>query len=116
MTNTITGRTMQICGELESIVNELHYRAMELEDAQKGLRGLSGMEEPIARLTEQCAEMEFLYAVLRQMAQALNKTALNYASCENRICDYSEQSVTARVRREIGLNDLSKISNILSGL
>ncbi len=116
MINTITNQTTQVCSELERETTELRWRVDELEDAIRGLKGLSGMDEPIARLNTQRSEMDFQYTVLRQMAQALNNVILDYTSCENRICDYGEQNVIAYARREIGVNDLSNISNILNGL
>ena len=116
MTNTITNQTIQVCIQLENYMTELYWKTEELEDAMNGLRGLTGMDEPIARLKSQRSNMDYQYTVLRQMTQALNNVILDYTSCENRICDYGEQNVIAYARREIGINDLSNISNILNGL
>lgn len=116
MFSIIVDQAIQDCSQLEKQVSELFGQMMELEHAVKELRSLSCMEEPVARLKRQYSEMEFQYKVLRQMMLALNKTILNYMSCENRICDNGEQNVVLYARQEIGVNDFSNISNILSGI
>ena len=116
MFSIIVDQAIQDCSQLEIQVSELFVQMIELEQAIKELRSLSDMEGTIARLEHQYSEMDFQYTVLRQMMLALNKTILNYMSCENRICDTGEQNVILYARQEIGVNDFSDISNILSGI
>lgn len=116
MFSIIIDQAIQDCSRLEKQVLELSGQMMELEQAIKELRSLSYMTEPVARLEQQHSQMEFQYNVLKQMMLALNKTILNYMSCENRICDNGEENVILYVRQEIGVNDFSDISRILSGI
>ena len=116
MFSIIVDQAIQDCCRLEKQVSELSGQMMELEQVIKELRSLSYMTEPVARLEHQHSEMEFQYNVLKQMMLALNKTILNYMSCENRICDNGEQNVVVYARQEIGVNDFSDITKILSGL
>lgn len=116
MFSIVKNQAIEECSRIERQVSVFSEQAIELEQAIRGLRRLSGMDEPIARLLNQCAKMDFQYTVLKQMMQALNKSTINYMSCENRICDYSEQNVIVYARQEIGVNDFSSITNILSGI
>lgn len=116
MFSIIVDQAIQDCSRLEKQVSELSGQIIELEQAIKELRSLSYMTEPVARLEHQHSQMDFQYNVLRQMMLALNKTILNYMSCENRICDNGEQNVILYARQEIGINDFSDITKILSGI
>lgn len=116
MFSIIVDQAIQDCSRLEKQVSELSGQMMELEQAIRELRNLSYMTELVARLEHQHSQMEIQYNVLKQMMLALNKTILNYMSCENRICDNGEQNVILYARQEIGVNDFSDISKILSGI
>ena len=116
MFSIIVDQVIQDCSQLEKQVSELFMQMMELEQAKKELQRLSYMAELVARLEHQYSQMDYQYNVLRQMMLALNKTILNYLSCENRICDNGEQNVILYRRQEIGVNDFSDIFNILSGI
>ncbi len=116
MFSIMTGHVTQECGQIEAQVSEITGQMLELEDAIRQLRSISCMEEAVAKLEYLHSEMDFERTVLRQMMLGLNQTILSYLSCENRICDNGEQSVLYHARRETGINDLSGISNILSGL
>lgn len=116
MFSILINQAIQDCNNLEKQISELYDQMMELEQAIRELRTLSCMEEPISKLEHQYLEMDFQYAILRQMMLGLNKIILDYMNCENRICDNGEQNVTLYTRQEIGINDLSNISNILSGI
>lgn len=116
MFSIIVDLAVQECSQLEKQVFGLSGQVAELEQAIRELRSLSYMAEPIARLERQRSEMEFQHTVLRQMMLALNRTTLDYMSCENRICDNAEQNVISYIRQEIGVNDFSDISNILNGI
>lgn len=116
MFSIIVDQAIQECSQLEKQVSELFGQMIELEQVIRELRSLSYMEEPIARLEHQYSEIDFQNKVFRQMMLALNKTILNYMNCENRICDNGEQNVILYARQEIGVNDFSDISNILSGI
>lgn len=116
MFSIIVDQAIQDCSRLEKQVSELSGQMIELEQVIRELRSLSYMTEPVARLEHQHSEMEFQYNVLKQMMLALNKTILNYMSCENRICDNGEQNVILYARQEIGVNDFSDITKILSGI
>ena len=116
MFSIIVDQAIQDCSGLEKQVSELSGQMIELEQAIKELSNLSYMTEPVTRLEHQHSQMEFQYNVLKQMMLALNKTILNYMSCENRICDNGEENVVLYARQEIGVNDFSDISKILSGI
>lgn len=106
-------RMCDSCVQLERQMSEMNQLNMDLEYAIRGLSSLSGMDDLMARLRTQKSFMEMEQISLRQMMQGLDKITIDYASCENRICDNSEQSVIRYVRREIGTNDFGKISGIL---
>lgn len=116
MFSIIVDQAIQECGQLEKQVSGLSGQVAELEQAMRELRSLSYMADPVARLEHQCSEMDFQNTVLRQMMLALNRTILDYMSCENRTCDNAEQNVIFYARQEIGVNDFSDISNILNGI
>ena len=116
MFSILIDQAIQECSLLEKQVSELSGQIYELEHAIRELRSLSGMDGPVAELTHQISEMEFQHTVLKQMMMAFNKAILTYMSCENRICDYGEQNVIIYNRQEVGINDLSDISDILNGI
>lgn len=116
MFSILINQAIQECAHIEKQAAGLANQVVELEQAIKAVRGLSGMEEPVARLERLRQEMESEQSGLHQMMWALNKTILNYLSCENRICDNGEQNVALYARQEIGVNDFSDITKILSGI
>lgn len=116
MFSILTDQAIQECSRLEKQVSELSGQIFEMEHAIRELRSLSDMDGPIMGLTRQVSEMEFQHTVLKQMMRAFNRTILDYMSCENRICDYGEQNVILYNRREVSINDLSDISDILMGI
>lgn len=116
MFSVITDQVIQECNQLEKQVSELYEQTAELEQAVKELKGLSGMDNVIAGLMACHSQMEFEDMVLRQMAQGLHKTVVNYMQCENRICDDAEQNVIIYERQEIGVNDFSGVTDILMGM
>lgn len=116
MFSILTDQAIQECSRLEKQVTEFSGQIFEMEHAIRELRSLSDMDGPIAGLTRQLSEMEFQHTVLKQMMLAFNRTILDYMSCENRVCDYGEQNVILYSRQEIGINDLSDISDILNGI
>ena len=116
MFSILINQAIQECAHIEKQAAGLSNQVIELEQAIKAIRSLSSMEEPVARLEKLRQEMESEQMGLHQMMWALNKTILNYLSCENRICDNGEQNVALYVRQEIGVNDFSDITKILSGI
>lgn len=101
------------CVQLERLASETDQLHMELEAAIRALRSLSNLDEQINRLKTQKSQLEAEQTGLKHMMLGLDKITLDYISCENRICDYGEQSVIRYGRREIGISDLGEISNIL---
>jgi hypothetical protein len=97
-------------GQCSAQFTDLH---IETESIIRELGSLSGMEEVLMRLRSEFDRMQGEQQVLRQMMQALDRTIMNYANYENRICDNAEQSMIRYTRREIGINDFSQISNLL---
>lgn len=116
MFSIITNQTIQECNLMEKQTAELMELMLELEQVTGEVRGISCMEQPVARLEHQYSEMDFEHTVLKQMMLGLNKIILNYMNCENRICDNGEQNVILYTRQEIGTNDLTGIADILQGL
>lgn len=116
MFSMILDQAVQECAHMEKQTAGLSDQILELEQAVKAVRGISGMEEPAARLEQLRRAMEQEYAGLHQMMLALNKSILNYQSCENRICDSGEQNVILYTKQGIEVNDFSDITNILSGI
>ena len=116
MFSILIDQAIKECSLLEKQVSEISWKIFELEHVIRELRSLSDMDGPIAELTRQVSEMELQYTILKQMMMALNKAILTYMSCENRICNYGEQNVIIYNRQEIGVNDLSDISDILNGI
>ena len=116
MFSILIDHAIQECAHIEKQAAELSNQVIELEQAMKAVRSLSGMEGVVARLEQLHQEMESEQTGLHQMMWAFNKTILNYLSCENRICDNGEQNVALYERQEIGVNDFSDITKILSGI
>lgn len=116
MFSIIINQAIQECTHIEKQSVGLSNQVIELERAIKTVRSLSSMEEPVAKLERLCQELDSEQMELNQMMWALNKTILNYLSCENRICDNSEQNTILYARQEIGSNDFSDITSILSGI
>ncbi len=116
MFSVITGQVIQECNQLEKQVSELYEETAELEHVVRELKNLSGMDNVIAGLMDCHAQMEFEDMVLKQMAQGLHKSIVNYMQCENRICDDAEQNVIVYERQEIGVNDFSSVTDILMGM
>ena len=114
MFSIITEQTIQEFSRLEEQVSELLACELELEQAVRELRELSGMEGLIEGLMQRYLEIEDEFIILNQILLVLNKTILNYLDCENRICSNTEESVIFHTGWEIGTNDFSGISDILN--
>lgn len=116
MFSIIISQVIQECDQLEKQVHELSEQTVELERVIGELGGLFGMEDVIARLRVQRAEVDSERMALGQMASGLGRAVSDYTHCENRICDAAEQNVILYARQEIGINDFTDITNILSGM
>lgn len=116
MFSILINNAIQECVHIEKQAAQLSSKVIELEQAMKAVRSLSGMEGIVTRLERLHQEMESEQMELHQMMWAFNKTILNYLSCENRICDNGEQNAALYARQEIGVNDFSDITKILSGM
>lgn len=90
----ICSQAVQECTKLEKQANELNQQIWELKQVIYELRGLSDMEGPVAKLGQQCREMDFEYTVLNQMTQALGDAVTYYAGYEKRVCSYAEQNMS----------------------
>lgn len=101
---------------LERQTRVLFEQIAELERGVRELQRLSGMGGAVERLKKQRLELEQEADILEQMTQALGRIALDYQSCENRICDNGEQSTVLYERRPIGINEFGGIKDILSGI
>lgn len=113
MFHIITNQAIEDCVQIEQCVSQLVTQNIEAESVVRELGSLSGMGEVLIRLRGELGRMQEETRVLRQMAQGLDRTVLYYQNCENRICENAEQSVIRYVRKEIGMNDFSQISNLL---
>lgn len=87
-----TNQTTEEYSALERQTRGLFDQIAELEQVVRELQRLSGMGDVIERLRAQRSEMEQEAEAMDQMTQALGRIALDYQSCENRICDNGEQS------------------------
>ncbi len=101
------------CGQLGKQNNEYGQLIVELETAINSLSSLSYMDDIIMRLKTQKSAMDGQHMIMRQMTQALDKTAGIYISCENKICDNGEQSVVHFVRKEVVSTSLKNIYDVL---
>lgn len=97
------------CTQLESYAVVLQQLNMDLEGVIRNLGSLSSLEEQIDRLKRQKEVLEEEQRNLWQMAQGLDKAALYYIHCENRICNYAEEGVIRFERKEAGISRLQKI-------
>lgn len=113
MFSIVTNQAIEDCVQLEQSVSQFMTLNIETESIIRELSSLSGMGDVITRLKGKHGRMQEENRVLRQMMQGLDKTVLYYINCENRICENAEQSMIRYVRREIGMNDLSQISDLL---
>lgn len=113
MFSIVTNQAIEDCVQLEKSVSQFVTLNIETESIIRELGTLSGMGDIILRLRGAHGRMQEENRVLRQMMQGLDKTVLYYMNCENRICENAEQSMIRYVRREIGMNDLSQISDLL---
>lgn len=113
MFSIVTSWAMEESIQLEQCVSWMHEEYLEAESVLRELGGLSGMEAVQGRLQSQMEIMQAEGHCLRQMMQALEKTAACYDRNENRICENLEQSAISYVEREVGVNDFSKLSGLL---
>lgn len=113
MFRIVTNQAMEDCIQLEQCVSQLVMQNMEAETVARELGSLSGMGETLIRLRGELGRMQEEGRILRQMMQGLDRTILYYRNCENRICENAEQGVIRYRRKEIVMNDLSKISDLL---
>ena len=113
MFHIITNQAIEDCVQLEQCVSQFVTQNIETETVARELGSLSGMGEVLIRLRGELGRMQEEVRVLRQMMQGLDKTVLYYMNCENRICENTEQGVIRYMRKEIGMNDFSQISNLL---
>lgn len=103
---------MQLARE-EYEYNQLNY---ELEISIQTLKGLSSLDAQIQKLLGTLSVMQGQQTILKQMTQVLDKTAISYVQCENRICDYGEQNVVRYKRREVESTSFNEIVNMLSSV
>lgn len=113
MFSIVTSQAIEDCVQLEQCVAQFVTENTETEAIIRELGTLSGMGEVLTRLKGEFGRMQEETRVLRQMMQGLDKAVLYYMNCENCICENAEQSVIRYVRKEIGMNDFSQISNLL---
>lgn len=111
-----TNPMIEECTNLERQVYDIRQQIAELEQVKRMLGTLSGMDGIISRMGRKWADMDDEYMIMRQMMQGLNKISLYYMNCENRICDNCEQGIVHYNRQDIGVTDLSPISNMLKGI
>ena len=116
MFSIVKNQTIQECSRMERQVTEMYRQMSELEQVIRELRSLSQMDEPVARLRNQQNRLDYQHSVLEQMMQALDRSALSYIGCENKICDFSEQNFVVHRRQEVGVNDFTGVANVLSGM
>lgn len=113
MFRIITKQAIEDCARLEQCAVLFETEHAETETIIRELGTLSGMEEVLARLRGVCGRMQEQSRILRQMAQGLDRTAQCYKNCENRICGNVDQSVVRHVHRKVGMNDFSRLSNLI---
>jgi len=111
-----TNPMIEECTNLERQVFDIRYQMAELEQVRSKLGSLSGMDGIISRIRHDLADMDEEYMIMRQMMQGLNKISLYYTSCENRICGNCEQGIVHYNRQDVGVTDLSPITNMLKGI
>lgn len=111
-----TNPMIEECTNLERQVFDIRYQMSELEQVRRMLGSLSGMDGIISRLGQKAADMDNEHMIMRQMMQGLSKISIYYMNCENRICDNCEQGVVHYYRQEVGVTDLSSVTNMLQGI
>ena len=116
MFSTRLDRMEDSCVQLERQMLELEQLHIELESVIRSLSSLSGMDDLIVRLSTQKSCMGTESQGISQMMRGLDKITVDYMSCENRICDNGEQSIVRFVRKEVGVSDLGKVSNMLGNI
>lgn len=116
MFSIVTSQAIEDCVQLEQCVSQFASENIETESIIRELGSLSGMGEVLTRLKSQHGRMQEENRALKQMMQGLDKAVLYYMNCENRICENAEQGVIRYLRREIGINDFSRISDLLSAV
>lgn len=113
MFRIIADQAEEDCVELEQCVSLLMAENVKIEEVVRELSTLSGMEEVLLHLYGMHDRMQEEALILRQMMQGLYRTIQCYRNCENRICGNVEQSTVRHVHREVSMNDLSRISDLM---
>lgn len=116
MFSIVTSRAMEESIQLERCVVQMHEGYLEAESVLRELGSLSGMEKLQGRLKSQVEIMQEEGHGLRQMMQALEKTAACYDRNESKICENVEQSAISYASREVGTNDFSRLSGLLGDI
>lgn len=88
----------------------------ELSRVSASLRSLSGMEEILKEIQRIQEELRKEYEGLQQMMQVLDKAAISYQSCENRIIDEYEEATIHFKKSEVGFTNLKQLNEVLSDL
>ncbi|MBQ0028682.1 MAG: hypothetical protein KBS96_08795 [Lachnospiraceae bacterium] len=114
MLDIITNYTTEDCNQLLGEFVTLREITGEVEGVRTALFALAadGLEEVIARLGAEVANLGEESEILKQMAQALDKINLCYQNGENRICDYAESGVIQFAPKELKTVNLSEIAEL----
>lgn len=113
MFRIITNQVIEQCEQLAQCGILLTAECIETEEIRRQLGTLSGMEDILDRLKTSQYRLQEETQMLRQLTQGLDKTLQKYRNCENQICENVEQGVVCYERREIDMNDFSKLSKLL---
>ena len=85
----------------------------EVQSIKKSLQAMSGMEGAVSMLENQIRELEESRFLLYQLLQALNKIAVIYDRCEQKIIENSLQ-VRSSINYSTGYVDVTSIADQLS--
>lgn len=78
--------------EMQWQIRKLNQQIGNLEDVERGLGGLSGMEGIRRKIRSEIAELEDRQRAFRQMMTALQVSSRCYGNCEQDCIEYAEES------------------------
>ncbi len=106
-------QAMYVAENLERQISMLGREIEEAYRVQRGLRGMSGMDDIQYTLYKQINCMEESRNSLIKMVKCLDRVTAIYDSCEKRISDHVQQESVHYRRYQIGTNDLEQLSSML---
>ena len=107
---------MQSYEAFEGYLNVLKQELEEITNISVRISSLSQMEEPYRQLCTIKEELTAEYNALRQMIRVLDKAALHYAQCEERLEKEYENSAVSYEKKNVGYISLDDVGELLKDI